>query len=289
MAEESKIRDAADAAKGILEATPIYQDALQPAAKQLGQALETIGKAVNVALAPIGALIWGYDKIRDWLVPALEARLAATPSDRIITPRPIIAGPAIEALRFAGNEESLRELYANLLATAMDMETAHTAHPAFVEILAQLTPDEALLLSHIATAPVYSLVLLNVRAQVAKGDGQPTYEGGRNILSRFSVLAEEAGCAFPELNTSYLDNLERLGILRLDEYSWWTGDEADTAYTALEHHPRAQSARAQIKGEEDRVEQIDRGLIRITSLGDQFIAACIADRTTVAITPSPGG
>jgi hypothetical protein len=106
--EESKIRDAADAAKGILEATPIYQDALQPAAQQMGKALETVGKAVNAALAPVGALIWGYDRIRDWLVPALEARLATTPSDRIVTPRPTIAGPAIEALRFAGHEESLR-------------------------------------------------------------------------------------------------------------------------------------------------------------------------------------
>lgn len=44
VAEESKIRDAADAAKGILEATPVYQDALQPAAKQVGKALETVGK-----------------------------------------------------------------------------------------------------------------------------------------------------------------------------------------------------------------------------------------------------
>lgn len=59
MADESKIRDAADAAKGLLEAAPIYEDALQPAAKQVGKALETVGKAVNVALAPIGALVWG--------------------------------------------------------------------------------------------------------------------------------------------------------------------------------------------------------------------------------------
>ena len=59
MGDESKIRDAADAVKGLLEAAPIYDDALQPAAKQVGKALETLGKAVNMALAPIAALIWG--------------------------------------------------------------------------------------------------------------------------------------------------------------------------------------------------------------------------------------
>jgi hypothetical protein len=31
MGEENKVRDAADAVKGIVEAVPVYQDALQPA------------------------------------------------------------------------------------------------------------------------------------------------------------------------------------------------------------------------------------------------------------------
>ena len=42
MGEENKIKDAAEAVKGILEAVPIYQDALQPAAKELGKGLQTI-------------------------------------------------------------------------------------------------------------------------------------------------------------------------------------------------------------------------------------------------------
>ncbi len=33
MSEENKIKDTADAVKGVLEAVPIYQDALQPAAQ----------------------------------------------------------------------------------------------------------------------------------------------------------------------------------------------------------------------------------------------------------------
>jgi hypothetical protein len=170
----------------------------------------------------------------------------------------------------------------------MDAETAHTAHPAFVEMLAQLTPDEALLLSHVATAPADKLTLIKIRAQITDGDGRSALKGGIDVLTRFSVLAEEAGCAFPELNTSYLDNLERLGILHLDESAWWAGDEADAAYAVLEHHPRVQSVRAQIGSEEDRIEKISKGLIRITSLGYQFIAACVTDRA-VAVTPSPDG
>src|SRR5690242_16589325 len=100
MAEESKIRDAADAVKGLLEAVPIYEDALQPAAKQVGLGLETIAKAVRFALAPLAALVWGFEKIEEYLVPALEKRLARVPPENVITPNPTVAGPALEALRY---------------------------------------------------------------------------------------------------------------------------------------------------------------------------------------------
>ena len=46
MAEESKAREIVDAVKGIVEAVPVYQDAVQPAAKEIGKSLETIAKAI---------------------------------------------------------------------------------------------------------------------------------------------------------------------------------------------------------------------------------------------------
>jgi hypothetical protein len=284
VADESKIRDAGDAARGILEATPVYQDALQPAAQQVGKALETVGKAVNIALAPIGALVWGYEVITNWLVPALEARLAGTPPDQIVTPRPTVAGQAIEALRFAGHEESLRDLYANLLATAMDARTAHTAHPAFVATLTQMTPDEAKLLAHITDAPTAKLAFINVRAQFAGPDGQPTNQGGENVLTRFSTLGEQAGCAVPELTTIYLDNLEHLGILQLADTEWYVGDEGDAAYMELEQHPRVRELWTQVEETPDRIPRINKGVIRITALGKLFIAACVVDRS---VGPAP--
>jgi hypothetical protein len=268
-----------------MEAAPVYQDAVQPAAKQVGKALETVGKAINVALAPIGALIWGYETIRDWLVPALEARLAGTPPDRIITPRPTLAGPAIEALRFAGHEPSLRDLYANLLATAMDADTAPTAHPAFVEIMAQLTPDEAKLLAHFADCPAERLAFVNLRAEIVPGEGELAGQGGTDVVRRFSIIGEQADCAFPELTTTYLDNVQRLGLLDLDDSAWWTGEVAEAVYAELEQHPRIRALSTQIEDTPGRRPRTDRGLMRITTLGRQFMAACIVDRSAGEQTP----
>ena len=58
-------------------------------------------------------------------------------------PPPYIAVPAVEALRYTAEEPALCEMYLHLLATAMDSRTVPLAHPAFAEIIRQLTPDEA--------------------------------------------------------------------------------------------------------------------------------------------------
>ncbi len=273
MTDESKIRDAADAARGLLESDVVH-DALHPASQEVGRALQTVGKAVNVALAPLEGLVWGYDKIRDWLVPALENRLSSTPPTRIVPPQLTVAGPVLEALRFAGNEEDLRDLYANLLAAAMDSETAHKAHPAFVEIIRQLSPDEAKLLAYIARAPNSELCFVDVEIHVAD-------KGHANVLSHFSVLAETAGCAFHDLTASYLDNLARLGIVTLVPEKWWVSDAAKAQYELLSKHPRVAAFTVQNESaaEDAPVPKVVKGAIEITTLGRQFIDACVTRDT----------
>lgn len=138
MGNDSKIKDAAEVVKGIVEHVPVYQDLLQPAAKELGMALQTIAKTVHIALAPVSALVWGYDQIKEWLQVTLTEKLKNVPPEEIVPPRVAVAGPAIEALRFAADEPVLRELYANLLATSMSSKRQGKAHPAFVDIIKQL-------------------------------------------------------------------------------------------------------------------------------------------------------
>ena len=60
MPEESKLRDAADAARGIVEAIPVYQDLVQPDAQGLGKELLIVPRAVHVALAPLRLVVWGF-------------------------------------------------------------------------------------------------------------------------------------------------------------------------------------------------------------------------------------
>ena len=139
MAEENQIRDVVDAVTGVAKAVPVYQDVIQPAAQEIGKALQTVAKTVHVVLAPVSALVWGYDQVKEFVSTKVADRLKNVPPENLVTPKPNVAGPALEALRYTGHESSLSDLYANLLAAAMDSSTAQGAHPAFVEIIKQLT------------------------------------------------------------------------------------------------------------------------------------------------------
>ena len=264
--DKGKIRETAEVVEGIVKSVPAYQDAIQPAAKEIGKGLETIARSINVALAPLKGLVWGYDRIESYLVPALAEKLKKVPKDQVTAPPIHIAGPAIESLRFAGNEPSLRELYANLLATSMDSGTVHEAHPAFVEILRQLTPDEARIVDLFVDQDYWPRPLITVRRQSKEG------RGGYDILRHFSLLGEEAQCSYPEMTPSYVDNLCRLGLAEIPALSELT-DAGQ--YEPLERHPTVENIVAEISASTEDKPEIIKEILKVTTLGGQFCNACV--------------
>jgi hypothetical protein len=189
--------------KGTVEIVKtVYGDAIQPAAYEIGKALGTIGKTVNLALSPIRGFVWGWEQIEDFVKDRVERVLAAraVPAERIVSPDPDVAVPALEAMRYS----KLRERYVELIATAMDRQTASIAHPAFVEILKQMTQDEILILTALPTLGRYEPVM-NI-GYVQAGKGQFT------TARHLSLIAMDSQCAFPDLLPQYVDNLCRLGI-----------------------------------------------------------------------------
>jgi hypothetical protein len=178
------------------------------------KSLLTLAKSVNVCLAPLTALCWGYDKIAVWLPGALEDVFTkrGVPPERLKEPEPDIAVPAIEAMRYS----KLREQYVNLLAASMD-SGSDAAHPSFVDVIKQLTPDEAKIIRVLPPLGKY-MPIVNIY--------HLSPMGGRHAVGlHFSRIAKEAGCE--GTSRAYFGNLIRLGIAEiplgslanLEEYS----------------------------------------------------------------------
>lgn len=264
-----------------------YTDAGSPIARQFGKSAEERdlgGSAAELGVTVVNIFtnvakiielptIWSYHKVRDWIEPHLQERLKDVAEERLQAPPPEIGGPIIEALRFEGQRPDLRELYVNLLATAMDRETAQKAHPGFTECLRQMTPDEARIMGRFDSLKGQPIVTLYERFD----------NGTKTIwLRRYSHIGRKAGCEFPEWETTsaYLDNLARLGLLEIIEDEHIV-DESE--YTPLEQDPeirsRARIIDAQSKNETTRPAYfIERGFMRRTRFGAQFYDACVAKK-----------
>lgn len=255
----------------LVKAVPIYEDAVQPVAKEAGKALQTVGRAVNAALLPVKGLVWGVEQIEAFVHARVSKKLEKVPVENICPPDPAVAGPALESLRYTGHKPALSEMYANLLASSMDKETAKTAHPGFVEIIRNMSSDEAKVLEHLIRHQVAPVIDIN-RKLANRG-------GTTAVHELVSTLGIDAKCEHPELASSYLINLERLGLIEIHRDGHLTREDA---YENLINDAGVKNAVETLNkhGGEKFQGDIKKYYVRISVFGRQFGNACVVSRET---------
>jgi hypothetical protein len=243
---------------GIENVTPeIYKDLLQPAVKELGRNLLDVAKVVSIALSPLKGAIWGYEHIRDWLSVKLTEKLSHISTEKIQSPCMNIAGPILLQLPFYKDEEELRDMYATLLASAMNRDLSPSVHPSFVTIIQQLTPDEAHILKWIAENKNKGSIAFEQLDSRGFSTGKIYW-----IEQQFNELCESVGVRYPEQSSAYLDNLLRLKIL--SENSW------DDVKYIPEGGNEYGTYEASVQRETSKE-------IYITEFGKQFLSACVTN------------
>ena len=121
----------------------IYDDTLSASLKEISAITVDFIKATRLLLTgPIQCLATLQDRYRRYL----EKVINKVPEERQIKAPAYISGPILEKFKYLEEDNPLTELYMNLLARAIDKERINEAHPAFLNIIEQLSPDEALIL-----------------------------------------------------------------------------------------------------------------------------------------------
>ncbi|MFA0962707.1 DUF4393 domain-containing protein [Roseivirga sp. BDSF3-8] len=262
MNDKSIIKEVVDSATALASAMPIYQDLAQPAAKQLGKSLEVVAKTVNMALAPLSAAVWGYEKIQIWLESKLVNELKDITPDQITPPNPHVVGPAIEALRYAGESKQLREMFAKLIATSMTKDIAENAHPTFVEILKQISSDEAKVITGFLNNEIHPFITVHEHFN----DG-----GSRVVMAHWTSLAIEKECDHPAFASIYMENLARLGVLEFND----NAEVESGYYDELIRYESIRTLMKELKKHKDCSHTIEKGIVSRTMLGSVFMDACI--------------
>jgi Abortive infection alpha len=236
-------------------AKELYVDLLRPAAIETGKNLAVVARLVTIALAPLRGLVWGMEAVQDWLSAALLKRLAGSKTEDIQTPPAYIAGQILLQLPFCAEQEQLREMYANLLASAMRRDIAPQVHPAFVQVIQQLTPDEVLILEAIASEP----------RGFALQEQMDNYghTSATSVEDQFLSIAQKVSVAHSELAEAYLENLLRLRIF--SEMHWNEGR------IVRSHDFVPYDVPPEIENTSGRV-------IELTVFGRHFLATCAASK-----------
>jgi hypothetical protein len=177
-------------------------NALAAPARQTGQILEDIVKTVQLALVPFqlgGAL---QDRLRGFI----DRSVRAVPTANRVSPAPQILGPIIEGIRYEPAGTPIDEMFSRLLSCSMNDARLNDAHPAFPQIIKQISADEAIVLRKLADGAF---------SQVAHAE----IDRVRNLFLA-PVIESDAiprdGLRFPDNARLYIEHLHQLGLVEFN-------------------------------------------------------------------------
>lgn len=260
--------------KAILETSnnillEIYGDLLKPGVAQVGQALGTLIGLGNTLLMPI-ALKNEQSKITiQHNLNKYRQKLEYIPEENVQSVVPEIGVPILEKLMYV-SDETLVELYTELLTKASDKEQCESTHPSFVNIINSLSPREVKILEFISKKSL-ALVFVSVL--------KDTYS---HPVEQVSDLALENDL-YDENATAHISNLVGLGLIDTTFATWLTDTKR---YIELEEKIKQVYSNAPIDSDADDLMfhlkngnlSFSRGIASVSSFGELFLKACTKNR-----------
>lgn len=222
-----------------------------------------VGFFNNVVLYPVKKANLTFRYKLEAFEDDLKDKIKNIPVENLQMPPTMIAGPTLEALRYSYDEEELRDMYENLLASSMDSRKALDAHPAFVDAIKQMSPLDALILNTLVD-------LVQVRCASIKFQIKNATSVYTNAMPNYFV-EELSDLSDPFAISSSLVNLERLAFIKITENGIIGAD-----YKCMETHPYVKSREGLFKnfGKDFDIKIYEHAII-ITDFGKQFAKICL--------------
>ncbi|HAT51111.1 MAG: DUF4393 domain-containing protein [Nitrospirae bacterium] len=195
----------------------LYDDAAKPIIQPLGKGLGILARVIPAVLQPLERWVdkKDHEAAQRKIELSLSEKLKNTPKEELVSPRPMIAQPALEGMALTLDEEDLFDLFSNLLAKSMIKQHKDTIHPGFIAVLKEMTPLEARLARWIfeyeKEYDSRSIPCIGIKA-AAKNKKDAYYEP---LQYYFGEVPYGIFNNNDEIYSASLNNLARLGIIFL--------------------------------------------------------------------------
>ncbi|MDB4967291.1 MAG: Uncharacterized protein JWN44_2980 [Myxococcales bacterium] len=255
---------------GVQIAKDVYGDTFKGSMKAVGEILYGV-------LVPFETLAKAWNGVWRQFQAALTHKLKNVPAENIREPPKNIAYPLLQAYPFTEDEPELRDLFEQLLASSMNSATVEECHPAFVEMLKQLTGDDARIMRAFQHEEAFTLIeVLSAErppddsppARLQLAERGPHKTVGHLFDPRLLALVQRRK---PIAVQRCIDNLERLGLLAADMMRTLE-DEAYREIYKTDEYKAIEAAHA--TGPRFLIKP-NRGYVYRSALGSDFVTTCI--------------
>ena len=241
----------------------LYSDLAQPSVKAIGNALGTVLEFSTSFLLPVKLLNEKFKLNFQKRLNEYGEKLEQVEKEKQTEVHTQIGTPIMEKLSYTTNDE-IADLFTTLLANASNIDMVHTVHPAFVNMIARMSPDEAKLLVFFKGKD--EIEYCNFKGNKGKGKGFKT------ILSHAILLPNEDTFIFPKNINAYLANFVSMGVLK-DNFGISLKDK--TKYKIIrEQYGFNEYENALVPKEYESI-SVDESFFEITDFGKLFIKACV--------------
>ena len=224
-------KEVLEQAKGV--GVEAYKDLVRPSAKPIGEVLSLFPRTIRIAFAGWERWLFNKEESLRLTASAIEEKIQLIPDDKIVVPEAHVAIPAIQQLCYCQDSDELRDMYANLLTSSMNADKKWQVHPAFVDIVKQLCPDEAKYLKALSPLGIMIYPLIDVAFTIGE-----TAKGEHVAISNFTDYNIDI-LEYPQNIGSYIDNLVRLNLIEIPAGHCLVSEKS---YVSLENHPLIKDA-----------------------------------------------
>ncbi len=256
-----------------LTSIPVDEEYKQKIGKETGKALLTGAKAINMALAPLALTVYGFDNIQSFLSKILLKKLNKVPDEDVVTPKVSVVAEAVDNLKYLDDSDrdlELKNMYANLIANAMNKKMNTRIHASFSSIIKQLEPLDVNLLEYLKLKNKGIPYL-----SIFRNDDR--YPGAGEVLCKYLINSDVM--KEPKNIELSINNLERLKLIDISDREWF-GKES---YEALKDNPLYGELTKDFNTIEKIADKyyaflehgrVTKGYINLSALGREFIAVC---------------
>lgn len=240
----------------------IYEDAAKETMIESGKTLATIPQTINALLLPLRKWILEKEYAFEETKILLQKKLENLKTTDIVEPEAYIAVPALEALSYSINNETLRNMYANLLANSMNKNTKDSVHPSFVDIIKQMSPNDAKIFNEIFISKIKPIMDLSTSIKEKKGANNYLYN-----LTWINTFEYET------ISLS-VSNLLRIGLIEIDGELSYVHDEN---YSMIRNTKAYKNYADKCNKNANMTLKENKHIIKVTALGELFYKICVSD------------